>query len=72
MFVRSVFEGIRSGVCEFVHRKRLQILREERKSLLKKVPGTFSLPARVLCTWSGKDACHMEIGRIRAFQCIGF
>ncbi len=25
MFVRSVFEGIRSGVCECVHRKRLLV-----------------------------------------------
>ena len=46
MFVRSVFEGIRSGDCECIHRKRSLILIRDRKRLLIKVPRTFSSPEK--------------------------
>ncbi len=44
MFVTCVFEAVRSGVCECVHRKRFAILKQDRRILLIKVPGTFSSP----------------------------
>jgi hypothetical protein len=39
MFVTAVFEGIRSGVCECVYRKRFVILTRDRKRLLLMGPG---------------------------------
>ncbi len=52
MFVRSVFDCSRSGVCECVHRKRFVILIRDRKGLLKKVHGTFNLPGIIDDAWN--------------------
>ena len=46
MFVTAVFEGIRSGVCECVYRKRFVMLTRDRKSLLLIGPGLFDSPVR--------------------------
>lgn len=60
MFARSVFDGSRSGDCECVHRKRLVILKQERKSLLKKVPRTFSLPGEKIKVPVGGEWCTIK------------